>query len=104
MSDKTKTSRPRLLEHDTSITLGNPRLVFKTFMECLEEGDAEAALEVLAGGLRYLNKSHLERRYHIPRRTVYNLLGKKSVPTLELIAKACRAIREEHALKERPSR
>lgn len=87
----------KLLEHDTSVTLGNPKLVFKTFMECLEEGDSQSAREVLAASLRHLNKSHLERRYHIPRRTAYNLLSRKVVPSLELVAKVCQAIRQESA-------
>src|SRR6266571_4863841 len=66
---KGKTPKARLLDHDTSATLSNPNLVFKTFMECLKEGDAESAREVLAASLRHLNKSHLARRYDIPRRT-----------------------------------
>ena len=89
--------RVKLLDHDTSVTLGNPRLVFKTFMECLEEGDSKSAREVLAASLRHLNKSHLEKRYHIPRRTAYNLLSRKVVPSLDLVAKVCRAIRKELA-------
>ena len=89
--------RVKLLDHDTSVTLGNPRLVFKTFMECLEEGDSQSAREVLAASLRHLNKSHLEKRYHIPRRTAYNLLSRKVVPSLELVAKVCQAIRQEFA-------
>lgn len=89
----------RLLDHDTSATLGDPGLVFETFMQCLKEGDAESAREVLAASLRHLNKSYLERRYHIPRRTAYNLLDKKSVPSLELVAKVCLAIKQEAARK-----
>ena len=85
----------KLLDHDTSVTLSNPNLVFKTFMECLEEGDSQSAREVLAASLRHMNKSQLERRYHIPRRTAYNLLDRKVMPSLELVAKVCRAIREE---------
>lgn len=97
MNSRTKRTKKsgRLLDHDTARTLGNPKLVFKTFMECLEEGDSEAAREVLAASLRHLNKSHLERRYHIPRRTAYNLLDKKSLPSLDLVAKVCQAIRQE---------
>jgi DNA-binding phage protein len=97
MSSKRKSPKARLLEHDTSATLSHPNLVFKTFMDCLKEGDAEAAREVLAASLHHLNKSHLARRYDIPRRTAYNLLSKKSAPNLELIAKICLAIRKEFA-------
>lgn len=84
------------MDHDTSVTLSNPKLVFKTFMECLKEGDSESAREVLAASLRHLNKSQLEKRYHIPRRTTYNLLSRKVVPSLELVAKVCQAIRYEY--------
>ncbi|MCD6311518.1 MAG: hypothetical protein J7M11_03565 [Elusimicrobia bacterium] len=85
----------RLLDHDTSQTIGNPDMVFKTFAACMKEGDFEAAREVLAACLRHLNKSRLEREYNIPRRTAYNLLQGKSVPGLDLIAKVCHAIDAE---------
>jgi len=89
---KKKKAKPQLYKHDTSRTLGKPDLVFKTFMFCLKEGDSEAAVEVLAASLRHLNKSKLQRHYQIPRRTTYNLLQKKSIPKLDLVAKVCHAI------------
>lgn len=96
MNSKNKRNRKiKLLDHDTSVTLSNPRLVFKTFMECLEEGDSVSAREVLAASLRHLNKSYLAKHYHIPRRTAYNLLSRKGVPNLELVAKVCQAIQQE---------
>ena len=98
MISKTKKSeipRGRLLEHDAGKTLGDSELVFKTFMECLAEGDAEAAAEVLAASLRHLNKTHLAKRHHIPRRSAYNLLTGKSAPNLTLVAKICKALRAE---------
>lgn len=94
-----KNGGSRLSDHDTSITLGNPELVFKAFMHALQEGDSESALEILAGGLRHLNKSAVGRKYRIPRRTLYNLLDKKSVPSLEVVAKVCRAIKQESLRK-----
>lgn len=96
---RSKIQKLPLNDHDTSVTLSDPELVFKTFMECLKEGDYESSVEVLAASLRHLSKAHLERRYHIPRRTVYNLLTKKSVPSLDLVAKVCQAIRQESFTK-----
>lgn len=98
-SNKKKARKPgiRLEKHDTARTLGDPGLVFRTFMECLQEGDSRAAREVLAGGLRHLNKSRLSRLHDIPRRTLYNLLDRRSSPTLDLVAKVCRAIQAESA-------
>ena len=98
-SNKKKVRKPavRLEKHDTARTLGKPALVFRTFMDCLLEGDSRAAREVLAGGLRHLNKSRLSRLHNIPRRTLYNLLDRTSSPTLDLVAKVCRAIQVEYA-------
>lgn len=108
MSKNTDTERRktkmRLYDHDTSATLGNPDLIFRTFVDCLREGDAEAAAEVLAGGLNHLNKSQMSRRYEIPRRTIYNLLARKSSPSLDLVAKACYAICQEAAARTEAKR
>lgn len=100
-SNKKRARKPRvrLEKHDTSRTLGDCALVFRTFMECLQEGDSRAAREVLAGGLRHLNKSRLSRLHLIPRRTLYNLLDRRSSPTLDLVAKVCRAIQVESVKK-----
>jgi DNA-binding phage protein len=84
-----------LERHDVSKTLGEPELVFAGFMDCLQEGDHAAALEILAGGLRHMNLSKVSRRHRIPRRTLYNLLGGGAVPGLDLVAKVCRAIKLE---------
>jgi DNA-binding phage protein len=92
-----KNRKMHLEEHDTSKTLGNPEIVFAAFMDCLQEGDHVAAREILAGGLRHMNKSKLSRSHRIPRRTLYNLFDSKSAPGLDLVAKVCRAIRQESA-------
>ena len=42
-----------------------------------------------------LAEIEVAKRYDIPRRTAYNLLSKKSAPSLELVAKVCLAIRKE---------
>ena len=88
-----------LQDHDTSKTLGDPEIVFATFMECLQEGDWQAAREVLAGGLEHMNKSRFSKRHRIPRRTLYNFLNEKSSPSLDLVAKVCLAIRRESVRK-----
>jgi DNA-binding phage protein len=72
--------------------------LFATVMDCLGEGDSQSAQEVLIYGLRFMNRSRIVRRYGIPRRTLYNLLSFKSVPTLELVAKVCYALKQEAAL------
>ncbi|MFH1726149.1 MAG: hypothetical protein ABII00_16190 [Elusimicrobiota bacterium] len=90
-----KAARPRLYGHDTSRTVATPDRVLAAFTACMKEGDHEAALEILAASLRHLNKAKLARRYNIPRRTAYNLLQKRSMPGLDLIAKVCHAIDSE---------
>jgi DNA-binding phage protein len=91
----------RLKPFDASATLGDPELLFKTFIDCLKDGDGEAAQEVLAEGLAVMNKSALSREYGISRRSLYNLITYRSSPSLELVAKACRALRLEAAKKRR---
>lgn len=98
MKRKAKAGRKmktNLREMDFSKTLGNPELVFSAFMACLQEGDHVAAREILAGGLRYMNVSKFSRRHGIPRRSLYNLIGKDVVPGLDLVAKVCCAIKRE---------
>lgn len=86
---------------DASKTLGDPDKVLAAFVSCLKEGDGEAAQEVLAGGLAYLNKSALARDYKIPRRSLYNLMTYRASPSLKLVAQACRALCLEAAKKKR---
>lgn len=90
-------AKSRLVDFDSSASLRDPEGIFETFMNCLKEGDDEAAVEVLAAGLRYANKSAFSRRHGISRRTLYNFLGKSGSPSLDLVAKVCRAIRDEAA-------
>lgn len=87
--------RIRLVPLELSKELSDPKLVFDAFMECLAEGETEEAREVLAAGLRCMNKTRLERTYRIPRRTAYNLLDRKTLPNLALVAKVCNALRQE---------
>lgn len=72
--------------------------LFESVMGCLAEGDHESAQEILVFGLKYMNRMRVVKRYHIPRRTLYNLISFKSVPTLELVAKVCYALKQEAAL------
>ena len=92
---KEKYGKLALYRYESSRKLANPKLVFRAFTECLKEGDHESALEILAASLNYMNKTRLSRRYKIPRRTAYNLLQRKSVPGLDLVAKVCHAIVSE---------
>lgn len=92
-----KPAKPRLQAHDSSRSLANPDRVLKAFAQCMKEGDHEAAREILAASLRHMNKAKLARVYDIPRRTAYNLLQKRSMPGLDLIAKVCHAIDSEYS-------
>ena len=94
---RNRTVRTRLYDHDTLRTLAKPELVLKAFTACMKEGDHLAALEILAASLRHLNIARLAKRYDVPRRTVYNLLQKKSIPGIDVVAKICRAINAEGA-------
>lgn len=90
--------RDGLIPYEPGESLRDPAGVLATVMDCLIEGDHLAAQEVLVGGLSYLNKARVVKHYGIPRRTLYNLITYKSVPTLELVAKACFAMKQESLL------
>lgn len=90
-----------LTKHDPTETLRDTDLVFETFLDRLKAGDSDGACEILAARLSLMNKSLLARRYHIPRRTTYNLLQKRSTPTLDFVAKACYAIEREASREKR---
>ena len=96
-SSKKTRGKSRLVDYDPSASLRDPEGIFETFMECLMEGDDTAAVEVLVAGLRHANKAEFARRHDISRRTLYNFLGKSGSPSLELVAKVCRAIRRDAA-------
>lgn len=92
-------SSDSLQEHDLSLTLSDPALVFAAFMRCLQEGEHQEAQSILAAGLRHMNKARLAKRYGIARRSLYNLMDLRNSPKLELVAKVCRALRQEAAEK-----
>ena len=78
--------------------LRDPELILEAFVECLEEGEHEEAQQLLAAGLKYMNKSLLSKRYRIPRRTLYNLMDANRSPTLESVAKVWHALKQETLL------
>ncbi len=92
-----------LIPFDPSDTLSDPKRIMAAFIECMEEGEHEEARQVLAAGIKYMNKSLLSKRYRIPRRTLYNLMDEKRSPTLESVAKVCHALKQESLLAAKSS-
>lgn len=90
-----KLKKMSLIPYEPSHDLRDPQGILSTFLDCLQEGDDVAAREVLAAGLRHVNKSRFARAHGIPRRTFYNFLDEPGSPTLALVAKVCRAIKKE---------
>lgn len=87
-----------LTPFDPSKELNDPAVILAAFVECLQEGEHVEAQQILASGLKYMNKSRLSKRYGIPRRTLYNLMDERRSPTLESVAKVWRALQQESLL------
>jgi probable addiction module antidote protein len=87
-----------LTRFDPSEELSDPEGILDAFVSCLEEGEHEEAQQLLAAGLKYMNKSRLSKRYGIPRRTLYNLMDANRSPTLESVAKVWHALKQESLL------
>ena len=87
-----------LTRFDPSTDLGDPEGILDAFVQCLQEGEHVEAQQILASGLKHMNKSHLSKRYGIARRTLYNLMDAKRSPTLESVAKVWHALRQESLL------
>lgn len=87
-----------LIEFKAEEYLSDPNGILVAFAQCLAEGEHGEAQGLLASGLKHMNKSRLSKRYGIPRRTIYNLMDARHSPSLELVAKVCRALTLEAAL------
>lgn len=84
-----------LTPFDPSDALSKPENIMAAFISCMEEGEHEEAQQILASGLKYMNKARLAKRYKIPRRTIYNLMDERRSPTLATVAKVCHALKQE---------
>lgn len=95
---ETQLKKTGLTVFDPSGELGDPEGILDAFVQCLQEGEHVEAQQLLAAGLKYMNKSRLSKRYGIPRRTLYNLMDAKRSPTLESVAKVWHALKQESLL------
>ncbi len=78
---------------DSALLKHNPRDFFKShekvgeaLLQCLEENDAGAFLEILDSYLR-VNRTKIAKETELSRTTVQNALSRKGNPTIRTIAK-----------------
>jgi len=98
---KAKTvARPRLrvgsLAYDYSAAseLANRKFISDAIADALIDGDADAVREILLSHLEQVHKDRFYKDAGISRRALFKLMKPDANPTLESLAKVCKALAE----------
>jgi DNA-binding phage protein len=96
---KSKTNaKPRLKTgsqtHDYSAAseLANRKFISDAIADALLDGDADAIREILLAHLEQVHKDNFYKDAGISRRALFKLMEPDANPTLESLAKVCRAL------------
>lgn len=90
--------RPRLkpgsLAYDYSAAseLANRKFISEAIADALIDGDADAVREILLSHLELVHKDNFYKDAGISRRALFKLMEPEANPTLESLAKVCRAL------------
>ena len=94
------TTRPRLKDsspaYDYSATseLANRKFISEAIADALIDGDAPAVREILLSHLEQVHKDKFYKDAGISRRALFKLMEPNANPTLESLAKVCKALAE----------
>lgn len=98
---KTKTlEKPRLKsnsqasDYSASTELANHKFISDAIADALMDGDAEAVREILLAHLEQVHKDRFYKDAGISRRALFKLMEPNANPTLESLAKVCKALAE----------
>jgi len=93
-------STPRLksgaqaYDYSPSSELANRKFISEAIADALIDGDAEAVREILLSHLEQVHKEHFYKEAGISRRALFKLMKPDANPTLESLAKVCKALAE----------
>jgi probable addiction module antidote protein len=100
-TSKTKASaRPRLkagssaYDYSAASELANRKFISEAIADALIDGDADAIREILISHLEQVHKDNFYKDAGISRRALFKLMEPKANPTLESLAKVCKALAE----------
>lgn len=98
-TSKAKTAaKPRLQVRDRAVAysaaaeLADRKFISEAIADALLDGDAEAVREILLAHLEHVHKDNFYKEAGISRRALYKLMEPNANPTLESLAKVCRAL------------
>jgi DNA-binding phage protein len=74
--------------------LANRKFISEAIADALIDGDADAIREILASHLEQVHKDRFYKDAGISRRALFKLMGPDANPTLESLAKVCKALAE----------
>lgn len=98
---KTKTlKKPRLkvgtqaYDYSAVSELANRKFISDAIADALLDGDADAVREILLAHLEQVHKDNFYKEAGISRRALFKLMEPNANPTLESLAKVCKALSE----------
>lgn len=92
--------RPRLkannqaYDYSAASELLNRKFISEAIADALIDGDADAVREILLSHLEQVHKDHFYKAAGISRRALFKLMEPNANPTLESLAKVCKALME----------
>jgi DNA-binding phage protein len=93
-------AKPRLkagspaYDYSAASELANCKFISEAIADALIDGDADAIREILLSHLEQVCKDHFYKDAGISRRALFKLMEPNANPTLESLAKVCKALAE----------
>lgn len=81
-------------DYSAASELGNRKFISEAIADALLDGDADAVREILVAHLEQVQKEHFYKQAGISRRALFKLMEPNANPTLDSLAKVCKAILE----------
>lgn len=93
-------AKPRLkagssaYDYSAASELANRKFISEAIADALIDGDADAVREILLSHLEQVHKDNFYKDAGISRRALFKLMEPNANPTLESLAKVCKALAE----------
>jgi DNA-binding phage protein len=81
-------------DYSAASELANRKFISEAIADALIDGDADAIREILLSHLEQVHKDHFYKDAGISRRALFKLMEPNANPTLESLAKICKALAE----------
>lgn len=79
-------------DYSAASELANRKFISDAIADALIDGDADAVREILLSHLEQVHKDHFYKDAGISRRALFKLMKPNANPTLESLAKVCKAL------------